>query len=189
VKLTIDLSKDLEGMLKELGIKDRSTLAEMEYPDSKRFLETEEGVFRTIYTPEKDAIITFFARSIAEFISLKYSEHEHSPDFYLRNPLWMLIENAWFWGNDGDASKSIGITCYFSREGFLLAIKDNGPGFNTRKVLADKHNGEDYFRRGGSAFHLMDEDQKYVCSYNAEGNESYMMYKARTEPAHSEKSE
>ncbi|MGH7494289.1 MAG: hypothetical protein ACREOO_18105 [bacterium] len=67
-------------------------------------------------------------------------------------PLKKGLGNAYKWGNQKNPAKRITVEAVATRAGALLAISDEGEGFEVEGILRQFRSDEDYFTHGGSGF-------------------------------------
>ena len=173
--MTINLTKSLDDFLEDIGINDARLLQMIDYGAAAEFISKERGMFRIEFVPEDHPVWSESSKRFGEFLRLRFPKGYFDAVDIRHNPFWMLVENSLIWGHDGDKKKEIEIQCYFSTEGFVLSVKDQGPGFDVKDVVTKMRAGERYFRNGGSAFYTMENDPSNTYSYNVTGNEAYML--------------
>lgn len=69
-------------------------------------------------------------------------------------PLKKALGNAQKWGNRNDPQKQIAIECLATPRGVLIAVSDEGDGFDVDATLAALKEEAIYFTHGGSGFKL-----------------------------------
>jgi hypothetical protein len=62
------------------------------------------------------------------------------------------LGNAYKWGNQKDPAKRITVEAVTTKAGALVAISDEGEGFDVNGVLRRFQSDEHYFTHGGSGF-------------------------------------
>jgi hypothetical protein len=175
--LVVDLSRNIDDLLREIDIESTEGLERVPYyRDIEGFLSAENGFFKIRYVPADAITWPKLAKRFGRFIRAKFPLDMFGRyQMFISNPFWLLVENACTYGNCGDVTLPVDIEFFFSPKGFLIKIKDCGKGFDTKKVLDLKRRGEVYYQNGGGAFHIMEEDKANVYSYNKKGNEAYML--------------
>jgi hypothetical protein len=68
----------------------------------------------------------------------------------LLDPLKKGLGNAYKWGNHKDPVKRITVEAMATKIGLLVAISDQGEGFDVPGIVGQFHSGKRYFTHGGS---------------------------------------
>jgi anti-sigma regulatory factor (Ser/Thr protein kinase) len=62
------------------------------------------------------------------------------------------LGNAYKWGNEGDPNRTLTVRAIMTHKGAVVAIVDEGKGFEVAEVLGQFLHNDAYFRHGGSGF-------------------------------------
>jgi anti-sigma regulatory factor (Ser/Thr protein kinase) len=80
----------------------------------------------------------------------------------LTYPVKKGLGNAYKWGNQKDPAKRIAVETVVTHAGALVAISDQGKGFNVQDVLGRFHDHKQYFTHGGSGFTFFSKTKSLV---------------------------
>ena len=71
-------------------------------------------------------------------------------------PLKTALGNAWKHGNGGDATRSITVEAVLTRRGAVVAVEDEGAGFDAARALERFRRRERYFTNFGAGFEKLE---------------------------------
>ena len=107
------------------------------------------------------------------------------PARQLRRDLLYLLKkglgNAYKWGNHKDPAKRITVETVATKTGLLVAISDQGEGFDVQGVVGQFRRGERHFTHGGSGFRHFDRAQSLI-SYTNDGRTLLLRFLYIPEP-------
>ncbi len=101
----------------------------------------------------------------------------------LLHPLKKGVGNAFKWGNGKDESKRVTVDVVATRAGAVVAITDEGAGFDVRQRLRTYREGRRYFSHSGSGFSMLDQTRSLV-SYADGGRTLLLRFLCAPEPGH-----
>jgi hypothetical protein len=91
-----------------------------------------------------------------------------APQLY-RHLLYLLkkaVGNAYKWGNHKDPAKRIRVEAVATRTGILVAISDQGEGFDVPGIVGQFRSGKHYFTHGGSGLKHFDRTKSLISYAN-----------------------
>ena len=83
------------------------------------------------------------------------------------------LGNAYKWGNEGDPDRTLTVRAVMTHRGAVVAVGDQGRGFEVAKVLTQFLHNQAYFRHGGSGFFHFHEARSII-SY-ADGGRTFLI--------------
>lgn len=114
-------------------------------------------------TPQYKRMVHHLMKELTpEHISeLASNYHECLPrdnalEIMLADSIRELFLNAYYWGNNENATYPILATCYESELAKAVSITDSGGGFNLKRVLGKKEKGAHYWKKEGRGTNLLD---------------------------------
>ena len=183
IKMVVDLTKSLDDLVRELG-RGRKGFEEVDSLNARTLSKVPYGRFKKNYDDirarrlqgKNIAGYMWLIASLDKLLGKNYNLDSDKGYFKLfENPLLELIENAHRWGNKEDHDKKLEIEVFYSPNGYLIIVRDEGKGFDVKGVLAKKKRRRKYWQDGGCGFKLIGADKVNIYSYNKKGNEAYML--------------
>ncbi|HYX83143.1 MAG TPA: ATP-binding protein [Gemmatimonadales bacterium] len=108
------------------------------------------------------------------------SRIELLPDLLI--PLRNALGNAWKHGNGGDSDKTVAVEMVLTGEGALIAITDEGPGFDVAATYQRYREEEAYYQNHGCGFRNFDCAVSTVVSFENEGRTILLRYRPAADP-------
>jgi len=102
------------------------------------------------------------------------------PDLLI--PLRNALGNAWKHGNGGDLEKTVAVEMVLTGEGALIAITDQGPGFDVAVTYQRYRDEEAYYQNHGCGFRNLDCAVSTVVSFENEGRTILLCYRPAPDP-------
>jgi hypothetical protein len=173
----IDLHYTKEHMLAEIKASEKACANCLHNPAAPDFVVLDEACLRVQgQTPDEllPALSATFSARCADV-----------PPRQLRRdllaPLKKGLGNAYKWGNHKDPAKRITVETVATKTGLLVAISDEGAGFDVPRVVGQFRRGERHFTHGGSGFRHFDR-AKSLCSYTNNGRTLLLRFLYMPEP-------
>jgi len=91
------------------------------------------------------------------------------------------IRNAFNWGNHGDTTKWLTVEVVFTDRGAVVAVSDEGTGFDVPMILGQFLSDQRYYTHGGKGFAFFDKTSSLV-SYANGGSTILLRFLADPEP-------
>ena len=144
----IDLSYNREQMLAEIKASDNAFTNCFSNPADPGFIVLDEASL-VVQGKTPEELLSFLCAVYAKRFP-QVSQHQL---FYeLNNLIKRGIGNAYKWGNKKDTAKNITVETVVTATGALVAISDEGEGFDIESVLNRFQKGKHYFSHGGAGF-------------------------------------
>jgi hypothetical protein len=142
----IDLTHTKEQMLAEINASAKVFANCMHDPADPGFVALDEAYLVVQgQTPEEllPVLSAVFAARCADVAPQQLHRN-------LLDPLKKGLGNAYKWGNHKDPAKRITVATVATKTGLLVAISDQGEGFDVPGIVGQFRSGKRYFTHGGS---------------------------------------
>ena len=173
----IDLNRSKEQMLAEIDASADASCDPLDDPSDPRFALLDETRLVVQGKTPNDLLSTLNAALARRFDHVS-SEHLF---FDLLYPLKKAVGNGYKWGNRQDPEKKITVEVVTTPTGAVVAVTDEGEGFDYRDVLARFQSDKEYFTNGGSGFKQF-KKTKSVTSYADNGRTVLIRFLSVQEP-------
>lgn len=160
----IDPNRTQKQLLAEINVSENVRVTCMHDPTDPRFVALDEVCLMIQgKTPEEllPVLNTAFSKRCADLPVTQLSRD-------LLYPLKKGIGNAYKWGNRRDLTKQITVEAVITKTGILVAISDQGEGFDVNGTLRQFYRGERHYTHGGSGFRQFTKTASLI-SYANEG--------------------
>ncbi len=144
----IDLDHTKEQMLAEINASENALAKCLNDPSDPLFASLDEARL-VVRGQTPDNLLPRLNGALAKRFANIPSEQLIRDLIY---PLKKGLGNAYKWGNQKDPGKHITVETVATRTGAMVAISDEGEGFEVKGILHRFHADEHYFTHGGSGF-------------------------------------
>jgi hypothetical protein len=144
----IDLDHTKEQMLAEINASEKTLANCLSDPADPLFASLDEARL-VVRGQTPDNLLPILNGALAKRFAGIPSEQLARDLIY---PLKKGLGNAYKWGNQKDPVKHITVETVATRTGAVVAISDEGEGFEVNGILRRFHGDEHYFTHGGSGF-------------------------------------
>lgn len=86
------------------------------------------------------------------------------------------FSNAFCHGHQKDPRRPIKLKVFQGRQGMLIQIADDGPGFYVKKVIRRYLNNQRYYSTAGNGIHLMAASKHFGIFFNRSGTNFHLLY-------------
>lgn len=174
----IDLDHTKAQMLADINASEKAWMNRLSDLSALDFITLDEAFLSVRGSTPDDFLSTLDAAFAARFASVP-------PEKLIRDlyyPLKKGLGNAYKWGNRKDPDKQITVEVVATKTGALVAIADEGEGFDVDGILRRFQGDGQYFSHGGSGFEHFNRAQS-VISYADGGRTLLIRYLCAPEPA------
>lgn len=175
----IDLNYTKAQMLADINASEKvwaNHLTEMPAPE---FVTLEEA-FLVVSGSTPDEFLSGLDVALSARFADVPPEKRHRDLYY---PLKKGLGNAYKWGNRKDPEKEITVEVVATKTGALIAIADEGEGFDVDLILQQFQGNEQYYAHGGSGFEHFERAQS-VISYAERGRTLLIRFLCAPESNH-----
>jgi aminoglycoside phosphotransferase (APT) family kinase protein len=145
----IDLDLTLEDMLEGIAWHPEAAYPKLsDIADERVRTAPQSHLSFDWYPTEPDIILRLFCLYLKTFSRTSFDAIYND----LGRPVKHATGNSVKRGNDGDLEKPLRFDHYFTEKGVVVAISDQGEGFDYRSVCSRFQNNEQYFTYGGKGF-------------------------------------
>ena len=143
-----DLNHTKARMLQEINASEEAFANRVSDPADVAFASADEA--RLILRAKRpDELLPSLRTALCKRFALLAPEQLHGDLIYL---LKKGVGNAYKWGNRKDPAKGISVEAVVTEGGAVVAISDDGEGFDVEGVVVKFRAGERFFTHGGSGF-------------------------------------
>jgi hypothetical protein len=158
----IDLNHTREQMLAEIKASEKAFANCMHDPADPGFIALVEARLIVQGKTPEDLLPILNVAFSKRFADIPSEQLFHD----LIHPLKKGLGNAYKWGNHKDPAKWITVEAVVTNRGALVAISDEGEGFDAKGILGQFRSGEHYFAHGGSGFTHFDRAKSLISYAN-----------------------
>jgi len=144
----INLNLTRDQMLTEIKVSEK-TLANCINNPADPGLVSPDGAHLVVHGKTPDELLPILNRAFSQRFARVPQERLIRDLSY---PLKKGLGNAYKWGNQRDPAKSITVDAVVTNTGAVVAITDEGEGFDVKVTVGKFRNNEDFFLHGGSGF-------------------------------------
>jgi hypothetical protein len=144
----IDLNCTKEHMLAEIKASAKAFANCLHDAADPDFVTLEE-VCLIVHGKTPDELLPVLSAAFSERYANVPEQQLHRDLLY---PLKKALGNAYKWGNRKDLARQITVETVATKAGILVAISDEGEGFDVQGILGQFCRGERHYTHGGSGF-------------------------------------
>ncbi len=173
----IDLNYTKEQMLIDIDASEEALANRLHDPADPRFVDLDEACLVVRRTTPAELLPVLTAVYEKRFSQVPSQQIFRD----LTYPLKKGVGNAYKRGNLSNPAKMVTVETIVTRTGAVVAISDEGQGFDVAGILAQFQQGEHYFTYGGSGFLHFHKAQSIV-SYADNGRTVLIRFLCQADP-------